>query len=455
MKLVPPDSHRAGPILDRYGAALIFERGDFQQAIEALGHALEIAQRENDPTLEVTVLTSMAGTHWLALHPREALKYSLRAIELDRVIDKTHPDAGRHFWAALAQTDLGDLEGASTHANTFLAIMEKYGSRNNIGQALHINQAIALLKGDWATARELSDRGLAVDHWDTRILSNRAMLEYELGDISEGHAYLDSLIETMRLSSSGPTLPISTVAIGLASRLTGKARQFDIADAAGATVLSSPFAFPIMAHITRTGLALIAVERDDVEAAREQYDHLKFSGVSMSQLSPICGHRVLGILAETMGRNDDADAHFEDSLAFCRKAGARPELAWTNYDYANALLQRGVSADNIRAASMLEEAAAISTELGMRPLIERVIALQERAKKMAMPTPAYPDGLTEREVEVLRLLAAGRTNQQIADDLIIAPSTAAKHVANILDKTGSSNRAEAATYANQQHLVEA
>ncbi len=54
---------------------------------------------------------------------------------------------------------------------------------------------------------------------------------------------------------------------------------------------------------------------------------------------------------------------------------------------------------------------------------------------------------------MLRLLAAGRTNQQIAEDLVIAPSTAAKHVANILGKTGSANRTEAAVYATQQSLV--
>ena len=72
---------------------------------------------------------------------------------------------------------------------------------------------------------------------------------------------------------------------------------------------------------------------------------------------------------------------------------------------------------------------------------------------MSAPAVVYPDGLTSREVEVLRLLAAGRTNQQIADDLVIAPSTAAKHVANILGKTGSANRAEAGAYAHEHSLT--
>ena len=65
----------------------------------------------------------------------------------------------------------------------------------------------------------------------------------------------------------------------------------------------------------------------------------------------------------------------------------------------------------------------------------------------------FPDGLTEREVEVLRLIAAGRSNQHIADALVITLNTTARHVANILGKTGSANRTEAAAYAYRERLI--
>ena len=64
-----------------------------------------------------------------------------------------------------------------------------------------------------------------------------------------------------------------------------------------------------------------------------------------------------------------------------------------------------------------------------------------------------PGNLSSRELEVLRLLAAGRSNQQIADELVISLNTARKHVANILDKTGAANRTEAAAYARDHGLV--
>ena len=59
--------------------------------------------------------------------------------------------------------------------------------------------------------------------------------------------------------------------------------------------------------------------------------------------------------------------------------------------------------------------------------------------------PSYSSGLSRREVEVLRLVAVGRTDREIADDLIISIRTVSIHVENIPNKTGANNRAEAAT----------
>ena len=63
------------------------------------------------------------------------------------------------------------------------------------------------------------------------------------------------------------------------------------------------------------------------------------------------------------------------------------------------------------------------------------------------------DGLSAREAEVLRLLAMGRSNAQIADELVISPNTVNRHVSNIYAKTGAANRAEAASYATRNGLV--
>ena len=69
-------------------------------------------------------------------------------------------------------------------------------------------------------------------------------------------------------------------------------------------------------------------------------------------------------------------AHSEEALGFCRK-GYRPELAWTCCDYADTLPQRNQPGDRGKAMSLLDESLAISTELGMRPLMERVLSRRD------------------------------------------------------------------------------
>lgn len=68
-------------------------------------------------------------------------------------------------------------------------------------------------------------------------------------------------------------------------------------------------------------------------------------------------------------------------------------------------------------------------------------------------TREWPASLTDREVEVLRLLSRGSTKKQVAADLHISPSTADHHVRHIYEKTGASTRAGAAVFALEHGLV--
>jgi pimeloyl-ACP methyl ester carboxylesterase/DNA-binding CsgD family transcriptional regulator len=83
----------------------------------------------------------------------------------------------------------------------------------------------------------------------------------------------------------------------------------------------------------------------------------------------------------------------------------------------------------------------------LRAAIEFLLASDETDRPKSVP-----GSLSTREVEVLRLLAAGRSNQQIADELVISLNTVRRHVSNIFDKTGVANRAQAAVYARDHGL---
>jgi DNA-binding NarL/FixJ family response regulator len=129
------------------------------------------------------------------------------------------------------------------------------------------------------------------------------------------------------------------------------------------------------------------------------------------------------------------------------------ECGWIAYEYAEALLKRNGHSDQAKASSLLQVSWNTSKELGMQPLMERVTRLQAQLESRKGGATQFPDGLTQREVEVLWLIAAGKTNREIGRALFISDRTVAQHVTSILNKTGASNRAEAATYANQHGLL--
>jgi pimeloyl-ACP methyl ester carboxylesterase/DNA-binding CsgD family transcriptional regulator len=79
--------------------------------------------------------------------------------------------------------------------------------------------------------------------------------------------------------------------------------------------------------------------------------------------------------------------------------------------------------------------------------------LQQTLEEFLGRGEAYPNGLTNREVEVLRLIAAGKSNREIAAELVISTNTVDRHVSNIFAKTGDANRAEAASYAVRRELA--
>lgn len=456
LKLVPLESVEAGRLLVRYGNVSSIGMGNFDAAIGAYEQALAIARSNQDATLEMTALNGISIAHMmLRFDPQASLDYCLQSIELGNSAGLVNPQNRDHWWASIALVALGDLESAKPHAAESLAIAEKDGSRFNISMGFFSNEALAHLEGDWEKARDFSDRGLAIDHTDGRLVSNRAILECELGQFDRGYSNIDQLIETMRAAPPAPTVEYSlpAYAIGVTARISANTDYFDIAEAAANIVLASPLPTTFTRHLARTGLALIAVERNDLALATAQYEVLRSPLLPLVGMNLVSGHRVLGLLARTMNRIDNAVTHFEDSLDFCSMAGTRPELAWTAYDYACTLLQCGDSGDHYRVATLVNQALAISTELGMHPLVERVVALQEEVRQLSVGTPEYPVGLTPREVEVLRLVAAGKSNTDIAEELVLSVRTVERHISNIYGKTGSGGRASATAFAFTSGLM--
>jgi DNA-binding NarL/FixJ family response regulator len=134
------------------------------------------------------------------------------------------------------------------------------------------------------------------------------------------------------------------------------------------------------------------------------------------------------------------------------------EIARTRWRLAEALAEAG---ERDEAAKQWGLARKTAIRLGARPLRQALDDLARRARLGASAghgaagadANALLAGLTSREREVLRLIAAGRSNKEIASVLFIAPKTASVHVSNILGKLGAGSRTEAAAIAHREGIT--
>jgi DNA-binding CsgD family transcriptional regulator len=162
------------------------------------------------------------------------------------------------------------------------------------------------------------------------------------------------------------------------------------------------------------------------------------------------------------GRSPDGTRAWEVAVAAAHAAGNPYSVAWARWRLAEALLaQRDARA----ATTEVRQAHETAERLGAAPLLAELEALAARARldirasqtAAAPPTTSRAEmlGLSDRELEVLILVARGRTNRQIADELFITEKTAGHHVSNILAKLDVANRLEAATVAHRAGLLDA
>ena len=160
----------------------------------------------------------------------------------------------------------------------------------------------------------------------------------------------------------------------------------------------------------------------------------------------------LGLLDLTRSLPDRALRRFQQAAALAGRMQARPMMAMSAEGQAQALLALDRPGDRQQAIILLDEVTFTAQALGIRGLGERAATMRTAA--MAAPrASAWPAGLTGREVEVLRLIAAGQSNRAIAQALFISPNTVLHHVSSIFAKLGVANRAEAAAYAIRRGLA--
>jgi DNA-binding CsgD family transcriptional regulator len=216
-------------------------------------------------------------------------------------------------------------------------------------------------------------------------------------------------------------------------------------DAAGAAVrrvLSEP-RDPIHRSQLLPGAIDVLLADGDLDAARPLVAELVAVGETFesSSLSAMAGYAV-GALALAEERPEDALAPLRAALQNWRELAWPYETARTQVLVGRAL--RGLG-DEESAVAELGGAVGVLATLGARPAAQEV-------ERLLAPGP-LPGGLTAREAEVLRLVASGRSNPEIATALFLSEKTVARHLSNIFGKLDVTSRTAAAAYAYDHGLT--
>lgn len=460
VRLAPPDHPVKGRVLASLASRLL-DVPEHDEARRVAETALDLARAHGDARTEALALLLIATLrarfgHLAAelprLHEAQRIAESIGAHDLRQ--RATHAEA--HLLEAY-----GEHERAADVARRGMQAAHETGMvRSHAGEhAVSLANSLTSL-GRWDGAMQVIDHAIELmppPIVRTELVCLRAAIALARGDVELPR---NALHAARDVSGGGANLvyPVAGLEIGLLLRSGQASRAVAVAEAtlAGRDLQSATrYSWPFLVLAAQAAGAAGRDEQTAVLVAE-----LRAQGEKMQAASPVQqAHQATfgAALAREEGRPDRAA--WDAAVAFWEGLG-------NPYQLAQALLgaaEAAVAADHDRAvaAARLERAARLADGLRAGPLRAAIDRLARRARlPLASAEPAGDPteqarvrlGLTGRELEVLRLVAAGRNNHDIATELFISAKTASVHISRILAKLGLANRTEAAATAHRLGL---
>jgi DNA-binding CsgD family transcriptional regulator/tetratricopeptide (TPR) repeat protein len=379
------------------GAHLI-STGRIGEGLGLMHRAWRTADRLNDPVVFFAAFLGSAFAHWIG-DPAELKQWCDRELARPRL--RHAPGQRKRFLARLgaAHALAGDLQAARALVS-------------NVDLSYDAWEVLFWL-GDWEQCEALAGRRVeASQRGGERAFAFEAT--YDLARLRRARGELETaraLLERV-----------------LAVAVDGGERSYELG--------------------VRSLLAQVCAETHRLPDAQRHLARARAIVANGEDWRGLAGHLSLaeGVVATAGGALRDAERAFQR----CIDAYRRCAFPWGEAE-ARLLWGRGLRLAGRTAAAT--HALRLAEDVYRRhgagdAWLERLASEREAAR----PAPC-PSGLSERELQVLRLVAAGRSNRQIAAELAISPNTVARHVSNIFGKTGAANRAEAAGFAHRQGLV--
>ena len=471
--LLPRDlpSKVSAQVLSSFARALA-RMDQISRAGELAQRALEAAQAVNatEERLEAQYILAVATVYRGDVEGGMALAEQVAAEATQTGL----PWLATRSFIALSDTQLmlGRYDDAVQTAERGIALAEQAGFSRTMGAFIRGNKAEALLRsGRWDAAAAATALGAeAPGVFAGALLLVRAELHALSGQADEASADLREARRHLRNSTAPQfTLPLAGVEAEIARAggdLTA-ARQI-IADALGREDLGDEprYKWPLISQGARLEAELAVAAGDAGEPAsdaEQRIAELRDAAEQTATRTPAAfGHLALVRAEHARVRREQEAEAWADAIAACRAMNEPLPLAYALLRYAETLTGQGQTET---AATSAREALELATMMGAVPTLEDIQALIRRARlsvnareEPEAATARAPDGLerfglTAREAEVLRLVADGLSNTQIAEQLVISRKTASVHVSNILAKLGVSTRVQAAAVAHRRGLV--
>ncbi|MBO3747445.1 AAA family ATPase [Streptosporangiaceae bacterium NEAU-GS5] len=468
-------------------AATYLREGSIQEAAAVAERAVAVATKVGANTEQAEALITLGSVRAYLGDSEAGIDTLMRGVRLADGIGAV--ETAMRGW--INSSDALELfsrhQEAIDSANAGLELARRHGSVRTYGAYLAGNMIESLVRmGRWPEARQVITQALRSEPegvFYATLLVRASQISVLSGDGEEG-ARLARQAAAMMVDSHEPQFlqPLAAhlaEAQRMAGDLTGA--MATIMDAlqpsggarpahdAASLIWSGPLLWlGVRIEIDR---AILARDRREAAPSAEVVEQLVAVAVEFPAITPPTRGYTLAITAEQTrhpqaehptghANGDTSSQAWRDAVAAWRAADEPYMLAYCLFRLAERQCATGDRGDAAQAAA---EASRLAAGLGAAPLSSEIDALARRARlvltdkppaeaEAVSAAPADPMarfGLTEREREILGLLAAGWSNSRIATELFISPKTASVHVSNILAKLGVTGRVEAAALVHR------
>ena len=419
------------------------------QAAETFRKGVGLARSCDDPELLLECLTK--GNWSVGRMPenvREGLEVSREALALATQIGQRDAMLDALVDIIFQLCDLGEIDEVENQLRRLRDIAEQERQPHFKNIVRGFETATAILKGEWAEARRSAQQGLRRQPMQG-VFGLRGRFGFQMFAIQKAQGLLGDVQDVAeRIISQGRGTRLWVPGQILLHCELGQYPQARRALQTLGDIRQLPRDDLYLTALVFLSEACHALR--DVPRCRILFNSLlPYRGLNATlpgtlMLGAVSGY--LAPLAFTTRQVDEARQLFAEGIALNKAMHAGPALARVQIEFARMLSSSGIESDRARALKLLADARRVAGELGLQPLI----ALADEV--------SGGNGLGElsrRETQVLRVLASGASNVQIADQLNISNSTVATHIRHIFRKTGVSNRTEAADLARRNGLLDA